>query len=329
MRVERLPYDVGEIIDIEAREVPGLVGGAHRTKRPRERGLAVPARRRERTESRPLGQIGARGDAERQAGLAALKKADRRLDRPGIGLGVFEEVREALRQALSTPSLEIHGETLQLQAREQPREQLDGRVRLLDDQLQTLGVLSKEPREIRRGGIRRIELGHGWGQEQHAHGSWHGFWASVRFILVLGLGARRSGELARELGGRGDEPMQAGDLDRREVPPDADAEPAEVDVHDARAPKLPDLMAEVLAHPSDLPIEPLSQHDDEALSGQPGHATRAGHGVQDGHALGHPPQEGLVEVSTERDLVLLLVRVAGAKNLIDHVAVSRQEDEPL
>ena len=92
LRIDALAPDVGEVVDIQAREVARLVGRAQAAERPSER--VVAAGRRERCEPGPFGQELAADDAQRKARIATLQEADRGLDRRNVALRMLQKVRD-------------------------------------------------------------------------------------------------------------------------------------------------------------------------------------------------------------------------------------------
>ena len=101
----------------------------------------------------------------------------------------------------------------------------------------------------------------------------------------------------------------------------------EGDVHDAHALELHDAVAEVLAHPANLPVESLGEDDAEGPASQLLDLALAGHGVEDGHAASHATDEAACDGLVDRDDVLFLVVVPSPQDLVDDVPVVRQEDE--
>jgi hypothetical protein len=89
-RVDALANHVSEVVDEEAREVPRAVGGAQRAEGPGGR----VALRAEGFEARALGEKRAARDAQREARVAALKKAKHGLDEGHAGLAVPQEMRD-------------------------------------------------------------------------------------------------------------------------------------------------------------------------------------------------------------------------------------------
>ena len=92
---------VGEVVDIEAREVARAVRGPEPAERPAERVLVVGARTGvDRLEPRALGQQLAADDPQRQARIAALEEPDHRVDGADVRLAVLEEVGDRRRHVL-------------------------------------------------------------------------------------------------------------------------------------------------------------------------------------------------------------------------------------
>jgi hypothetical protein len=100
-------------------------------------------------------------------------------------------------------------------------------------------------------------------------------------------------------------------------------------VHDAHALEHLDLVAERLAHATDLAVEPLRQNDPEHLGPDREDAARPGGRVGQAHAGAHGGDELGRDRAIDRDHVLLLVVVLGAQHLVDDVAVVGQQDQPL
>lgn len=101
-----------------------------------------------------------------------------------------------------------------------------------------------------------------------------------------------------------------------------------MDIHNAHPFEGHNVIAQVIAHAADLPVEPLREHDAEGLPPDFFHLALFGHGTQDGNALTHPPDEGSVDGLIDGDDVLFLVLVLLAQDFIDDVAVVGQENQP-
>ena len=100
-------------------------------------------------------------------------------------------------------------------------------------------------------------------------------------------------------------------------------------MHDADALQSDHVVPEVLAHPTDLPVQPLRQDDAELT--RPGllDLAPARDGPENGHAPGHVLDEGPSDGPVHGDVVLLFMVVAGPQDLVDDVPVTGQENEPL
>src|SRR5690606_16536246 len=114
-----------------------------------------------------------------------------------------------------------------------------------------------------------------------------------------------------------------------QVAPLADLEPAELDVADAHPHQLLDPVTEVGGHQADLAVESLHQHDPEPEPAQLAGLARQGGLSVHRHALGHRAQELGGDLVVDRDQVFLLELVLGAQDLVDDVAVTGQQDQPL
>ncbi len=125
-------------------------------------------------EARALGKIRAAHDPERQAGIAALQEADRRLHRVGVAFRVLQEVRDRWRHPGRLPrapraAAQLVGHARDLRRREQSQEQLDRGVGLRNSEAEVGRVQAQEAGQIRRRGVRRIELDHRRCDEQDPH----------------------------------------------------------------------------------------------------------------------------------------------------------------
>src|SRR6185295_15607007 len=77
--IDALADRVGEVVHVEAGDVPRAILQAEVAERPGERVLV--AVRGQRGEARALGQEGPAGDAQRQLRIGAAQEADRRVHR--------------------------------------------------------------------------------------------------------------------------------------------------------------------------------------------------------------------------------------------------------
>ena len=170
-RIDAVAPHVGEIVDVQACEIPRLLGGTQRA----ERGHDVFVVRL--LEAWAFRQKRAADDAERQRGITALQEADRWLNRVGVAIGVRQKVPDrrrhdgalwrrlcALAQLIGHASDERRGK--------QPQEQGDRSIGLGNLETEIRGVQAQEARQIRRRGVRRIELDHRRRDEQEAHAVW-------------------------------------------------------------------------------------------------------------------------------------------------------------
>ncbi len=170
VRVDADAPDVGEVVDVEAREVARLLGGAEIA----ERRVNVFVERL--CEARSFGQERAAHDAEGQARVAALQEADGRLDRRRVTIGVREEVLDRGRHDRAAwcgarALAQFLGHALDERRGKEAEEEGDGRVCLRHLERQVFCVLAQETRQVRRCGVRRIELDHRRRDEQDAHGA--------------------------------------------------------------------------------------------------------------------------------------------------------------
>jgi len=101
-----------------------------------------------------------------------------------------------------------------------------------------------------------------------------------------------------------------------------------VDIHNAHPFKGHDIVAQVVAHAPDLPVEALSEHDAEGLPPDFFHLTLFGHGAQDGNALAHPPDKGSVDGLIDGYDIFFFVLVLLAQDFVDDVAVVGQKNQP-
>lgn len=101
-----------------------------------------------------------------------------------------------------------------------------------------------------------------------------------------------------------------------------------MDIHNAHPLEGHDIVAQVVAHTPDLPVEPLREHDAEGLPPDFFHLTLFGHGAQDGNALAHPPDKGSVDGLIDGDDVFFFVLVLLAQDFVDDVAVVGQKNQP-
>ena len=168
VRRDAVADHVGDVIDIQAREVLRAIGHAEATERPRER-IVVPLAR-DRVEPRAFGQQLSTDDAQCQPGISALEEPHDCIHRALVGLRVREEVRDRGRQflvGLAGALRELVMHALEAGAAEHAQEQLDRRIRLYHLEIQPFGVELEKARQVRRRGVRRVELRHrGRDQEQ-------------------------------------------------------------------------------------------------------------------------------------------------------------------
>lgn len=127
----------------------------------------------------------------------------------------------------------------------------------------------------------------------------------------------------------GDQALQFAGFGRGEFAVFAEGQLAEVDIHDADPVQLGDLVVQELAHPSDLPVEALGEDDPECVGPEGFDFTFFRHGTQDGESVAHALDELRGDGRLDGDDILLVVLIAGAKDLVDDVPVIRQEDEAL
>ncbi len=149
---------------------------ACRTPRRAARRRRVGAMAAQMGEARPFGQERAADDAQREARVAALQEANRRLHRRRRSAA---RARESVRStaALCVPYAATRVRDLRRTSamratsgvREQPQEQLERGVRLRHREVEVNGFGAEKAGQIRRRGVRRIELGHRRRHEQYAH----------------------------------------------------------------------------------------------------------------------------------------------------------------
>jgi hypothetical protein len=166
------PQHVGQIVDVERRQVLRAIDHPQLAERPGQR-IAVGLggqRRIDRGEPRTLGQEVARGDAQRQARVLALQEPDGRLDGRQVALALGQEVRDrGVVVALALAGGQPLAERGQPGPGRQRQEQLEGRIGLGDLEAEALGVEPQEPAQVRRRRVRRVELGHRRRAQEDAH----------------------------------------------------------------------------------------------------------------------------------------------------------------
>ena len=173
-RIDAFAPDVGEIVDEEAREITGLLGGAERAEGGRqvfvERGMFGRGGGSD-VKARTLGQERASDDAKGQARVAPLQEADRRLHRVDVALGVREKVRDRGRHdARVVPSCFARWRSSSAMRASRGAEK-SRRNNAIDVSACEIpipsagGVLAQESGQIRRRRVRRIELDHRRGNE--------------------------------------------------------------------------------------------------------------------------------------------------------------------
>ncbi len=113
-----------------------------------------------------LGQQLASDDAQREARIATLEETHHRVDCLEVPLAVHREMPNRRGRPLLR-LLECAEHALEAGAAEHAEEQLDRRVGLADLDVQR-GVLAQETCQIRRRGVRRIQLRHRRGDEKEA-----------------------------------------------------------------------------------------------------------------------------------------------------------------
>jgi len=186
---------VRDVVDIQARQVLRAIPDAEPAERPAQRILVARARPLfDHRKPRPLGQQLAVDDAMREPAIAALQEADDCVDRREVAIRVREQVRDRRRQPAAVIQLirivlrvladrphlmlgRLRGarpqhldHPAQPGATEHPQEQLERGVRLKDLEAEARLVLAQEPGQVRRRGVRRVELGHRRCDEQEPHG---------------------------------------------------------------------------------------------------------------------------------------------------------------
>ena len=122
VRIDALSPDVGEVVDVEAREITRLVRRAEAAERPRER--VVAARRRcELREPRAFGQELAPDDPQRQARVATLQEPNRGCHRRHVAGGYAEKVCDRRRRGRASRGASAALERLGHLRHERRREQ--------------------------------------------------------------------------------------------------------------------------------------------------------------------------------------------------------------
>ena len=121
-----------------------------------------------------------------------------------------------------------------------------------------------------------------------------------------------------------DEPVQLLELARRDVTPFTDGD-VQLDVHDPDTTELCYLIAQVLAHPTNLAVETLRKDDSEPPLSQFLDETRVRDGAEHGNAPAHVLHESLAQRLVHRHHIFLFVVVLRAKDLVDDVAITGQE----
>ena len=135
-RVDAVADHVGEIVDVEAREVLGAIGDAERAERPRQRIVVVArrARRRARAKRGPSGSSSRPTMRSASAGIAALEEAHDGSTVVEVALAVREEVRDRRRALRSRARLRARSARRARASsparREQAQEQLERRIGL-------------------------------------------------------------------------------------------------------------------------------------------------------------------------------------------------------
>ncbi len=124
-----------------------------------------------------------------------------------------------------------------------------------------------------------------------------------------------------------DRPKQLVPLRRRQLLPPSDRQPVQRDVHDAHARERDHPIAERLTHAADLAVASFDQDDAESIGRLPPNCAGQGRTSQYEHARRHAIQEFSVEWAVHTHHVLALVAVLGPQDLVDDVAVVREQDE--
>jgi hypothetical protein len=124
---------------------------------------------------RAFGQERAPHDAQGEGGIAALQETNGGLHGRGVTRRVREEIRDRrrhLRAAHLACALRKHfGHALDERCAEESEEQQQRRISLTHVELELRPVRAQKARQIRRRGIRRIQLSHRRSQQQDAHRS--------------------------------------------------------------------------------------------------------------------------------------------------------------
>ncbi|MFO0632956.1 MAG: hypothetical protein U0168_08915 [Nannocystaceae bacterium] len=166
VRVDAVADRIGDVVDEQAREVLGAIEHAQLSERPRQRVVVVVVVGQGR-EATALGQQLAADDAQREAGIAALQQRHHRLDQRDDAGTVALQVRD--RGAVAAP-WQRREHALQARATEQPQEQRQAHVVL--HHLGPLGpqVPTQAAGQVRRRGIRRVDLRHRRREQEDAQG---------------------------------------------------------------------------------------------------------------------------------------------------------------
>ena len=151
-RIDGVANDVGEVIEIQGGDVLGTILQSECTKGPVESVVFL----RERREARTFRQKVPRRNTMSETGVSALQKPNGRLDGGAVGLEVPGEKARGFRVLLAGQLAQPSVNGPQALRRQQLKCQGDGEICLFCVE----PARAQEPGEIRRGGIRRVELGH-------------------------------------------------------------------------------------------------------------------------------------------------------------------------
>lgn len=114
-----------------------------------------------------------------------------------------------------------------------------------------------------------------------------------------------------------------------QVAPLSDLEIVQLDVHDPYSFQLAYLIAECLAHPSDLAVESLGEDDLEDTVADFGYSARLGDSSENADATGHALQKWRGDRLVDGDDVLFFVIVFCPQYFIDDISIVRQQNQPL
>ncbi len=133
-RVDGVANHVGEIVEIQRGEVLGAILQPERAEGPVERidfALRAVDVTFQRSEARTLGQELPRGDAMREARVAALQEADGWRDRGAVAVEVIGKEARGCRVLLAGQGTHLHMDGLQAFHRQELEREADRQIRLV------------------------------------------------------------------------------------------------------------------------------------------------------------------------------------------------------